>query len=177
MNFIIKLKNWYVLIILGIIGAMFYNINKRINNLEDRLYFTSETVSLQMHESIEHWSDSFNIPKYIAYNLAYKETGYRGPFHWGYNPKQVSNMGAVGPMQIIPRYAHYFAGRKVTEKELMEDIDLNVKISMKMLRYWYNIHHDWTLSCGAYNSGKPIRNEYAVYISSTKNYINKWDRI
>lgn len=177
-----KIKLWYIILVIGVLtvlvygklGIMIYNTNKRIDSLERKI---GSTISLQMYESIEHWSDSFNIPKYIAYNVAYKETGYRGPFHWTYNPNQTSSAGAKGPMQIIPQYAHYFAGRRVTGDELINDIDLNVKISMKMLRYWYNMYHDWTLSCGAYNSGKPIRNEYAVYISSTKNYKAKWDRI
>jgi len=51
---------------------------------------------------------------------------------------------------------------------------LNVMVSMKMLRAWYKIHRDWTLACGAYNSGRPIQNEYARYASSNKNYKNKW---
>ena len=50
-------------------------------------------------------------------------------------------------------------------------------ISMKMLRKWYSIHHDWTLACGAYNSGQPIRNAYAVYATTNKDYKEKWDRI
>jgi hypothetical protein len=48
---------------------------------------------------------------------------------------------------------------------------------MKMLRNWYSIHHDWTLACGAYNSGQPIRNDYAVYATTNKDYKNKWERL
>jgi hypothetical protein len=140
-------------------------------------YSEAIPYSIQMYNSIEKYSEKYSIPKSVAYNVAYRETGYRGPFDWNYNPHQNSNMGAVGPMQIITRYAHYFAGRKVTEKELKTNIALNVEISMKMLKYWYGIYNDWTLACGAYNSGKPIRNDYAVYISTTKNYLNQWDRL
>jgi soluble lytic murein transglycosylase-like protein len=105
------------------------------------------------------------------------ETGYKGPFDFDYNPYQTSHMGAQGPMQIITRWAHPYAHRRLSEKELRTNIDLNVKISMQMLQKWYQIHGDWTLATGAYNSGSPIRNDYAVYASSNKDYKNKWVRL
>lgn len=158
-------------------GLMYYNLNRRLDYFEERLDMANGSISLQMYESIEHWSDSFNVPKYVAYNVAYQETGYRGPFHFNYNPYQTSSAGAVGPMQIITVYAHTYAGRHLSEKELKTNIDLNVKISMQMLRVWYNIYKDWELAAGAYNSGQPIRNNYAVYAASNKDYKNKWVRL
>ena len=172
-----KLKHWYLIIILAIVGLMYFHINQRLDYFEERLDLANGTISLQMYESIEHWSDSFNIPKYVAYNVAWLETRYEGPFDFDYNPYLKSSAGAVGPMQIITKWAHKFAGRRLSEKELKTNIDLNVKISMQMLRKWYSIHHDWTLACGAYNSGSPIRNDYAVYASSNKDYKNKWERL
>jgi soluble lytic murein transglycosylase-like protein len=172
-----KLKSWYLIIILGIIGLMYYNVNRRLDYFEERLDLANGTISLQMYESIEHWSDSFNIPKHIAYNVAYLETRYQGPFHFNYNPYQKSYAGAVGPMQIITRWARPYVRRRISEKELKTNIDLNVMVSMKMLRNWYSIHHDWTLACGAYNSGQPIRNDYAVYATTNKDYKNKWERL
>lgn len=174
-----KIKLWYIILVVGILSVlvygkmslMIYNTNKRLDSLEQKI---NSVVSLQMYESIEKWSDSFKIPKYIAYNIAYQETGYKGPLHWDYNPNQASVAGAVGPMQIIPKYAHYFAGRQVTAEELKKDIQLSVYLSMKMLRYWYTIHRDWTLACGAYNSGKPIRNEYAITATGNVDYKNRW---
>ena len=158
-------------------GLMYYNLNRRLDYFEERLDIANGSISLQMYESIEHWSDSFNVPKYVAYNVAYQETGYRGPFHFNYNPYQTSSAGAVGPMQIITIYAHTYAGRHLSEKELKTNIDLNIKISMQMLRVWYNIYKDWELAAGAYNSGQPIRNNYAVYAASNKDYKNKWVRL
>jgi soluble lytic murein transglycosylase-like protein len=130
--------------------------------------------SLQMYNSIEKYSKQYRIPKYVAYNVAYRETRYRGPFDWSYQPVHISNMGAVGPMQIIPIYAHKYAGKRITANELMKNIDLNVKVSMRMLRAWYNIHGNWTDACGAYNSGQPIHNEYAIFCASNKNYKTNW---
>ena len=172
-----KLKHWYLIIILGIVGLMYYNVNRRLDYFEERLDLANGTISLQMYESIEHWSDSFNIPKHIAYNVAYLETRYQGPFHFNYNPYQKSYAGEVGPMQIITRWARPYVRRRISEKELKTNIDLNVMVSMKMLRNWYSIHHDWTLACGAYNSGQPIRNDYAVYATTNKDYKNKWERL
>ena len=172
-----KIKNWYIIIVLGIIAAMVYNLNRRMDYFEENLNLAAGTISLQMYESIEHWSDSFNIPKHVAYNVAYLETRYQGPFDFDYNPYQKSFAGAVGPMQVITRWAHPYAKRRLTEKELKTNIDLNVKISMQMLRKWYSIHGDWTLACGAYNSGRPIRNDYAVYATTNKDYKNKWNKL
>jgi soluble lytic murein transglycosylase-like protein len=132
--------------------------------------------SLLMYDCIEKYSKKYNIPKYVAYNVAYKETGYRGPFHWNYQPVHISSAGAVGPMQIIPMYAHAFAGKRVSSNELMKNIELNVKVSMKMLRSWYNMHGNWLEACGAYNSGRPIHNDYAIFCSSNKNYKLNWIR-
>ena len=177
MNMFAKLKSWYFMIILGVMVLMYLNLNRRIDNFEDKLDLAAGTTSLQMYESIEHWSDSFGIPKHIAYNVAYLETHYQGPFDFNYNHKQTSSAGAQGAMQIITRWAQPYVRKHITAKELRNNIDLNVMISMKMLRKWYSIHHDWTLACGAYNSGQPIRNAYAVYATTNKDYKEKWDRI
>jgi len=177
MNMFAKLKSFYLIIILSVMVLMYLNLNRRIDDFEDKLDLAAGTTSLQMYESIEHWSDSFGIPKYIAYNVAYLETRYQGPFDFDYNHRQTSSAGAVGPMQIITRWAQPYVRKHVTAKELRNNIDLNVMISMKMLRNWYSIHHDWTLACGAYNSGQPIRNAYAIYATTNKDYKEKWDRI
>jgi soluble lytic murein transglycosylase-like protein len=177
MNMFAKLKNWYLIIILGIMVLMYFNINRRIDEFEDKLDLAAGTTSLQMYESLERWSDSFGIPKHIAYNVAYLETRYQGPFDFDYEHRKISSAGAQGPMQIITRWAQPYVRKRVTAKELRNNIDLNVMISMKMLRKWYSIHHDWTLACGAYNSGQPIRNAYAVYATTNKDYKEKWDRI
>ena len=177
MNMFAKLKSWYFMIILGIMVLMYLNLNRRIDDFENKLDLAAGTTSLQMYESIEHWSDSFGIPKHIAYNVAYLETRYQGPFDFDYDHKQTSLAGAVGPMQIITRWAQPYVEKRVTAKELRNNIDLNVMISMKMLHKWYSIHHDWTLACGAYNSGQPIRNAYAIYATTNKDYKEKWERI
>lgn len=133
--------------------------------------------SLQMFNIIESASDSFNIPRYILYNVAYLETHYQGPFDWQYNPYLTSPAGAVGPMQIIPKFAPSFHKGKISAKELKNNLKLNVEVSCKMLKFLYKQYGRWDLVLGYYNTGYPNVNEYAVYASSNKDYKNRWIKI
>lgn len=131
-------------------------------------------ISLQMYECIEKYSDQYDIPKYVAYNVAYKETTYRGPFDWRYNPSRISCVGALGPMQIMPSTSDWINKVDYPNRRIMTDIRLNVETSMKLLRKLYNRYHDWTIVCGCYNTGRPMINDYARYCGSNKNYKSKW---
>jgi soluble lytic murein transglycosylase-like protein len=138
--------------------------------------------SIILYECIEKYSDIYDIPKYIAYNVAYKETRYRGPFHWNYNPEQGSYAGALGPMQIMPSTGrpiyNNILGYKdeLTNERLISDIELNVMISMKLLNRLYKMEGDWAIVCGKYNTGKSVINDYAIYCVTNKDYRNKWVR-
>ena len=129
----------------------------------------------RLYASIMTYAKQYEIPLYVAFNVARIETGYKGPFHDGYNHKQTSSAGALGPMQIMPQYASYYAGFKVKKPVLKDSIELNVKISMKMLREWYNRYNDWGKAAGAYNTGRPVMNSYARN-AIKKNYIDYWTR-
>lgn len=41
--------------------------------------------SIKMYECIDKYSKKYNVPDYIAYNVAYLETRYKGPFHGNIN--------------------------------------------------------------------------------------------
>ena len=132
-----------------------------------------KTNAEKMYESILTHANSFDIPLHIAFNVARLETGYRGPNHESYNHKQTSKAGAVGPMQIMPQYASYFAGFPVKKKELKDSIDLNVYISMKLLAQHFKKYGNWKKVLGAYNTGKPIINDYAQQ-GVKKDYLKYW---
>ncbi len=119
------------------------------------------TPAERLYRAIHTYAPMYNIPLHVAFNVARIETGYLGPYHVTYNHKQTSHCGAEGAMQIMPQYAPYYAGFKVTKKQLRDSIELNVEISMKMLRDWHNRYKDWSKSTGAYNTGKPVLNKYA----------------
>ena len=114
--------------------------------------------------SIKKYSDEYNVPIRILQGVARIETGYLGSTHVGYNPHRVSRCGAVGPMQIMPRYAAPHAGRKVTSRELKYDIELNVKVSASMLRVLYDRYGSWLRALGAYSTGRPRANKYAYKV-------------
>lgn len=127
-----------------------------------------------MYEYLEKYSDEYDIPKYVAYNIAYKETTYRGPFDWRYNPHRTSCVGALGPMQIMPSTSDWINKVEYSNDKIMKDIRLNIETSMKLLRKLHNIYGDWAIVCGCYNTGRPMINEYARYCSSNKDYKSKW---
>lgn len=133
--------------------------------------------SIKMYQAIEKYSEMYNVPKYIAYNVAYRETRYKGPFHWDYKHYQESFAGAIGPMQIMLATARspiYSMGEEITREELMNNIDLNVKISMRILSSDFEKTGNWELTCGKYNTGKLIINDYARYCANNKDYKRKW---
>jgi len=126
---------------------------------------------LQMYFYIDQYSDSFNIPKKYAFGIANAETNYKGPFDWTYTHKKTSYCGAQGPMQIMPTTAAFINKEKVSNIKLKNDIKYNVKTSMKLLRHLYDTYGDWKLVFGAYNTGRPCVNGYAVKVY---NYDPKW---
>lgn len=136
-------------------------------DVESNEYFSVgyNIPSLMMYESIERYSEKYGVPKKIAYGVAFKETRYRGPFHWEYDPSQISPVGALGPMQIMPSTANMmWKGVKIGKNRLRNDIDFNVHTSMKLLRHLYDTYGSWAIALGCYNTGKPVVNQYSIDI-------------
>jgi soluble lytic murein transglycosylase-like protein len=129
---------------------------------------------IEMYENLEKYSEQYEIPKYVFYNIAFLETTYRGPFDWDYNPEKTSCVGALGPMQIMPSTANMICGKKVPQDELKTNMELNIEISAKLLKKLYDKYKDWKIVCGCYNTGKPIVNNYAIFCSTNKNYQSNW---
>lgn len=129
--------------------------------------------AIQMYFYIKKYSKQYGVPEAYAFAVAYQETGYKGPLDLDYEHRLTSSAGAVGPMQIIPQYAHAYAGRRVTAQELRNNIQLNVKVSMRMLKKWHEIYHDWGLAAGAYNTGQPVMNGYARAVINKEYYWEK----
>lgn len=146
-------------------------------NMESELELSTAKINdqspscLRMYESIEKYSAEYNIPKKYAYGIAHEETGYNGPFDWDYEHRQTSPTGALGPMQIIYSTAKWMWKEKpFSRDDLKNNVDLNVKISMKYLRMLHNQYGDWKVVFGYYNTGYPVVNGYAndVYNFSCK---------
>ena len=134
--------------------------------------FSSNKAKL-LYNSIEKYSDIYAIPKHIAFNIAFLETGYKGPNHSKYNPHRRSKCGAVGPMQIIPRYGKKY-GKNVNKKSLMYNIETNVIVSMKMLKNLFVKYKSWEKAVACYHKGNPKPNKYSKYVTTNYTYTNKW---
>jgi soluble lytic murein transglycosylase-like protein len=174
-----KLKLLFVISAFFIVYSIFsFHFNKNSKSINRELYEIGQSETAlpceKMYYLIETYSDSFCVPKYIAYGVAYKETRYRGPLDTLYNPFLTSHAGAVGAMQIMPRYASYFAERPVTKHELMHNLETNVWLSMKILSQHYERYKNWSIACGAYNTGKPILNKYAKFCGNNSEFVKNW---
>lgn len=134
----------------------------------------TDPPSIQMYYAIEKYADSFNIPKRYAYGVAFTETGYKGPFHFKYNPKQTSNTGALGPAQILISTARGINQDNISKTYLRDNIEYNIMTSMKYLRRLHNKYKNWGICLGSYNTGQPCINTYAKKIL---NWNWEWEKI
>lgn len=160
-----------------IVGVNLFNNENRITNhiIEyKRNNGGNSPSSINMYENLEKYSDSFKIPKHIIYNIAYKETRYRGPFDWKYKHCLTSPVGAVGPMQVMPSTANMIHGKKISVKKLKNNIEFNIETSAKLLHKLFKKYGDWKIVCGCYNTGKPIVNGYAEFCSGNEDYQKNW---
>lgn len=74
----------------------------------------------------------------------------------------------------MPKTGDYLNGGYVDKDSLMNDIDLNVRLNMKMLSNLYEKYGDWGIVCGYYNTGRPKVNDYGAYCRDNLNYRSKW---
>lgn len=123
---------------------------------------------MQVYNYIKQYADTFDVPLRFAFGIANAETGYRGPFHWNYNHAQGSSAGALGPMQIMLATARSNNNDNVSRERLRNDIEYNVRTSMKVLRKLYNKYGDWKIVFGCYNTGRPCVNGYAHKVFNHK---------
>lgn len=132
-------------------------------------------ISIKMYNTIREKSREYQIPTYIAFNIAYLETRYRGPFDSKYNPALTSSVGAVGPMQLRESTAEFITKRDIDNEQLKNDISLNVEISMKLLKYLYDRYGSWEIACSYYNTGKAKKNSFGSYCVENVDYTYKWE--
>jgi soluble lytic murein transglycosylase-like protein len=126
--------------------------------------FTRLPESVKMAYYIEKYSIEYKIPRNIAYGVPYYETNYRGATDTTYNPKRTSKHNAYGAMQIKLATANGLSDTLITKKELLNNTELNVILSFKLLKILHNKYGNWKLAVGAYNTGKPIINKYSKLV-------------
>lgn len=165
-----------LIILLGMVVYKYYKENSNLSN--DELFELgskkNSPKSLQMYYNIDKFSNEYDVPKHIAYNISYMETRYRGPYDWQYESSRSSPSGALGPMQIMISTSRKVNKESISTSKLKNDIQYNVETSMKLLHLLYEKYNSWEKACGAYNTGRPIVNSYAKFCVNNLNYKNNW---
>jgi len=142
-----------------------------VSNIRKPMFKTGKNLPPCKHlfKAIRKYSTKYNIPKEYAYGIAWNETRYKGPFHWDYDHRLSSSAGAVGPMQVMYSTAKLMFPKKHFNTEFLKsDIDFNVECSMKLLRVLHDKYKNWKIVFGAYNTGKPMINDYALRVFNFK---------
>lgn len=167
----IQLKSTIVLTAVVISAAGWsYERAKRLDRVGS---FQAQELStappcIRLYDHLKTYSKRYGVPFHIALGVAKKETSYGGPFDWHYNPELTSVAAAYGAMQVQVPTAGDVWGRKVTKKELLTDLELNVHTSMKLLAKLHKRYGSWEVALGCYNTGRPIVNGYARAIANGK---------
>lgn len=114
-----------------------------------------------------YYSIKYRIPKNIAFGILYYESGFDiNSKNTNWNPYVKSNMGAYGPMQIIPYWGEKYL--KPHEIPKWESIKFNIDLGLRILAVHYKNSKDWKLALGKYNTGKFIINDYSIKVFNYK---------
>jgi soluble lytic murein transglycosylase-like protein len=159
-----KIKLLILLTSIIMLGLFYYKsqfiIVKPKNHL-GHVEWKSNVPSVELYYAILKYSKEFDIPTDYAFGIAYVETGYQGPLDFNYDHRQISSVGALGPMQVMPSTANWINKTKVDKETVLNDIDFNVRTSMKLLRQLKDKYDSWLVVFGYYNTGYPVINDYA----------------
>lgn len=114
--------------------------------------------NFQVYEYIYKYHKIYDIPMDYALNCAREETGYRGFYHWTYNPYQISTADAYGPMQVQLPTAQDMTDIPVTVNKILYDIEFNIETSFKYKRWLMDEflpykYKEWKYVYTAYNRG------------------------
>lgn len=119
-----------------------------------------KTRAQAIHRLVYDLGEQHGVPAEIVLAVLYYETGYKGYYHNAYSGRYVSSCGALGPMQIMPRYVRRFIGRKISKSRLLNDYKINIEVGVRMLAYHFAKYRSWEKALGAYSCGVPKSNAY-----------------
>jgi soluble lytic murein transglycosylase-like protein len=135
-------------------------------------YVKASPSSTQLYYFIEKYARIYGVPVAVAFRIAKMETNFRNPLNFRYKHNQTSIANAYGPMQVLHTTAVYVSGNdSLTTDQVLNDIELNVFLSMKYLRQLYDKYGSWALAAGYYNTGHPILNDYALQVKQIENQL------
>lgn len=135
----------------------------KIHNIQTKQNIISPEV--QVYLSTVKYSKEYNVPTKYALRMLYHESTYRGPIDKDYNANLISNQNALGAAQVMLSTANSMSDSVLTYDQVLYDIDLNIKVSMKYLSTLYAKYHRWDIAFGVYNTGHKVVNDYAKSIT------------
>jgi soluble lytic murein transglycosylase len=171
-------KNTIAIIIIIILSvSLGYAYDKILTVLEKR----SHPIPEMYKETVEKYSEEYNVPQDLIYSVIKAESGFRSD---AVSP----SAGAVGLMQIMPATFADIAKRlgEAANEGLLYDPHTNIKYGTFYLRYLYDMFNEWDLAVAAYNAGLSrvngwlknpeyiIDNEIVyIPIEETRNYLKR----
>lgn len=178
------MKIQYLIVVILILLHVF-NVFKNLETAEIKTISEEEMIkthappNLQTFYYISKYSKQYNVPLEYVLKSAYLETGYKGFYHWDYNPfseKQISVAGARGPLQVMYICALDVWGDSIKHLSKNEvhhylryDLEWNIHTGIRHMRRLYDKYKDWKIVYSVYNQGwvgeKNINN-YALRIAS-----------
>ncbi len=114
----------------------------------------SELVNLY----IQRYADLYGVPQNYIYRCLLLETGYKGPKHVAYNPYQVSDKNAFGPMQVrIIAARDTWDLEHISDKDLQyflrHDIEFNIRTGIAYLKKQHRVAGNYANAFAVYNRG------------------------
>lgn len=137
------------------------------------LYFSVSGFSLHL-KSVEHYSNKYGVDKSLVLAVIKTESGF--------DPKAISNKGAVGIMQIMPSTAVFIAEKLGLSNYDLTDSDISINFGTFYLSYLLKKYSEEFLAICAYNAGEGTVNKWLkqgklsknnIPYKETKNYIKK----
>ena len=133
--------------------------NKFVNQ-----FISKQPLNIQVYFYAKKYIKKYKVKESLVFNILYIETHYRG-LVFDYNYPRNLHRSCVGPMQILLSTANRILQqdslKTITKRELMNNVELNIKIGVQLLSILHDQHKTWLKTAGAYNTGRPIVNRYA----------------
>lgn len=107
-------------------------------------------------------ANEYNIPIDIAFRLIYTESRFK--------IGAMSSVGAKGLMQVMPKTFDYHVNKNNINLDNLDDVEMNIKVGMSILKYQYERFGSWKNALIAYNAGASYVYENKELPSNTEYY-------
>ena len=172
-------SNWgkIILVVLVISVVFGFVFDFAANKVEHAIYPKPQ----QYAESVQKYSERFNVPEELIWAVIKTESGF--------DSSAVSNVGAVGLMQLTEATFNEISTQRLKEglaAGMRYDPDTNIRYGTYYLSYLYQRYGNWDAALAAYNGGLGNVDEWIgengklsvndIPFRETRNYVKKVNR-